>query len=92
MLTSRILRATQSSEARPFDFARNPYKAKRTWPPDFDKLSDKHQFRLERRYKRRSKLKWARPRLMVATKLTQWIGGISECSASARRWTTLLAD
>ena len=78
MIPSRILRAAQAAptEPKPFDFVRNPYKAKQTWPPDFEKLSDRHQFRLERRYKRRSKLKWARPRLMVATKLAQWIGGV----------------
>lgn len=50
----------------------NPFKAKRKWPPDFSKLSEKHQFRLERKYRRRSKLKFARPRWMKATKLVQW--------------------
>lgn len=59
-----------------FDVYTNPYKAKHSWPPDFSKLSDKHQFRLERRYKRRAKLKWARPGLMVATRLAQWGGGL----------------
>ncbi|KAG9513675.1 hypothetical protein KCU71_g16779, partial [Aureobasidium melanogenum] len=55
-----------------FDFARNPYKAKRTWPPDFTKLSQKHQFRLERRYRRRAKLKWARPTWTKFVKLSTW--------------------
>ncbi|CAD0092904.1 unnamed protein product, partial [Aureobasidium mustum] len=55
-----------------FDFARNPYKAKRTWPPDFAKLSQKHQFRLERRYRRRAKLKWARPTWTKFVKLSTW--------------------
>ncbi|KAH8811594.1 hypothetical protein F5884DRAFT_281581 [Xylogone sp. PMI_703] len=50
---------------------RNPYKAKRLWPPDFSKLSPKHQFRLERRYRRRTKLKWARPKWTKAVKITQ---------------------
>lgn len=49
----------------------NPYKAKRLWPPDFAKLPPKHQFRLERRYKRRAKLKFARPRWTKAVKLVQ---------------------
>jgi len=62
----------QSSEPPSFDFERNPYKAKRTWPPDFTKLSEKHQFRLERRYKRRAQLKWARPNWMIGTKLAQY--------------------
>lgn len=54
-----------------FDIATNPYKAKRVWPPDFEKLPPKYQFRLERRYRRRTKLKWARPRWTKAIKLAQ---------------------
>lgn len=50
----------------------NPYKAKRLWPPDFSKLPPKHQFRFERTYKRRSKLKWARPRWTKFVKLMQF--------------------
>ncbi|KAK4952236.1 hypothetical protein LTR66_013793 [Elasticomyces elasticus] len=50
----------------------NPYKAKRVWPPDFSKLSHKHQFRIERRYRRRAKLKWARPRWTKFVKLATW--------------------
>lgn len=57
---------------------KNPYKAQKEWPPDFSKLHPKHQFRLERRYRRRSKLKWARPRWTKAVKLTSW--GSSACS------------
>jgi hypothetical protein len=49
----------------------NPYKAKRLWPPDFSKLSEKHQFRLERKYKRRMKLKWARPGWNKGIKIAQ---------------------
>ncbi|MCJ1453574.1 hypothetical protein MMC28_003921 [Mycoblastus sanguinarius] len=51
---------------------KNPYKAQKTWPPDFSKLHPKHQFRLERIYRRRSKQKWARPRWTKAVKLTAW--------------------
>jgi len=68
--------AASPTEPIPYDFDANPYKAKQTWPPDFQKLSPKHQFRLERRYKRRAQLKWARPRWMVATKLVQWTAGV----------------
>ncbi|KAL5340495.1 hypothetical protein BJX70DRAFT_109599 [Aspergillus crustosus] len=53
----------------------SPYQPKRTWPPDLSKLSPKHQFRLERKYRRRAALKYARPKWMKATKLVQW-GGI----------------
>ncbi|KZF19841.1 hypothetical protein L228DRAFT_30331 [Xylona heveae TC161] len=50
----------------------SPYKAKKLWPPDFSKLSHKHQFRLEKRYKRRTKLKWARPRWNKGVKVVQF--------------------
>ncbi|OJJ59455.1 hypothetical protein ASPSYDRAFT_57045 [Aspergillus sydowii CBS 593.65] len=50
----------------------SPYKPKRQWPPDMSKLSPKHQFRLERKYRRRSALKYARPKWSKATKLVQW--------------------
>ncbi|CAK4032479.1 Hypothetical predicted protein [Lecanosticta acicola] len=56
----------------PFTAETNPYRCKRTWPPDFTHLSAKHQFRLERRYRRRSKLKWARPTWTKGVKLAQW--------------------
>ena len=56
--------------------ASNPYRAKKIWPPDFEKLSAKHQFRLERRYRRRAQLKWSRPGWTKAMKLAQW-GGIT---------------
>jgi hypothetical protein len=49
----------------------NPYRAKRLWPPDYSKLSPKKKFSLERRYRRRAKLKWARPGWTKAVKLTQ---------------------
>jgi hypothetical protein len=59
--TSRLLQTT----ARIF-------KARRPWPPDFSLLTQKEQFRLERKYRRRAKLKWARPRLQKAVKIAQW--------------------
>lgn len=48
------------------------YTAKRPWPPDFSLLSKQHQFRLEKRYRRRCKLKWARPQLQKVVMLAQW--------------------
>ena len=50
----------------------NPYKAQKQWPPDFTKLHPKHQFRFERKYRRRAKLKWARPRWVKGVKLAAW--------------------
>ncbi|KAI1652818.1 hypothetical protein F4813DRAFT_376607 [Daldinia decipiens] len=48
-----------------------PYKPKKIWPPDFSKLSQKEQFRFERRYKRRVKLATARPRWDKFVRLVQ---------------------
>lgn len=48
------------------------YKPKRQWPPDMSKLSSKHQFRLERKYRRRAALKYARPKFIKAVTLAQW--------------------
>lgn len=56
----------------------SPYKPKRQWPPDMSKLSHKHQLRLERKYRRRAALKYARPRWVKFTKLAQW--GIIICA------------
>lgn len=56
----------------PHPLESNPYRAQRPWPPDFAQLSSKHQFRLERRYRRRTKLKWARPGWNKGVKLAQW--------------------
>ncbi|KFY68278.1 hypothetical protein V496_01198 [Pseudogymnoascus sp. VKM F-4515 (FW-2607)] len=68
MFRSPILRALDKGPAY---IDTNLYTAKRLWPPDFSKLSPKHQFRLERRYRRRSKLKWARPKWTKAVKIAQ---------------------
>ena len=52
------------------------YTAKKPWPPDFSLLTKQHQFRLERRYRRRCQLKYARPRLQKIVTLTQWSSAI----------------
>ncbi|MCJ1253939.1 hypothetical protein MMC24_001753 [Lignoscripta atroalba] len=67
---------TTESNISPLNLQTNPYKAQRLWPPDFSKIDTKHQFRLERRYRRRAKLKWARPGWTKAVKLAQWGSGI----------------
>ncbi|OQD72908.1 hypothetical protein PENDEC_c018G01086 [Penicillium decumbens] len=48
------------------------YPPKRQWPPDMSKLSQKHQFRLERKYRRRAALKYARPNFVKGVQLAQW--------------------
>ena len=72
MLRTLVRRSAQPGAKIPFNIHNNPYKAKRTWPPDFTKLSPKHQFRIERKYRRRTALKWERPKLTKAVKLAQW--------------------
>ncbi|KAL1965039.1 hypothetical protein VTN77DRAFT_6099 [Rasamsonia byssochlamydoides] len=68
----------------------SPYKPKRQWPPDMSKLSPKHQFRLERKYRRRAALKYARPKWVKATKLVQWglIGFILIYAVLFMEWET----
>lgn len=61
------------------DHSRNTYKAQKVWPPDFTKLDPKHQFRFERRYRRRAKLKWARPQWTKAVKITSWGSCFGTC-------------
>ena len=55
-----------------FNVYNNPYRARKKWPPNFKILHPKHQFRYEKTYRRRMKLKYARPRWTKATKLVQW--------------------
>ncbi|CEO60288.1 hypothetical protein PMG11_04922 [Penicillium brasilianum] len=57
----------------PNDEYYSPYKPKRQWPPDMSKLSPKHQFRLERKYRRRAALKYARPKFIKTVTLAQWV-------------------
>ncbi|CAG8203944.1 unnamed protein product [Penicillium salamii] len=71
---SSPFRSSSKSEPSTFeDVYYSPHQPKRQWPPDMSKLSPKHQFRLERKYRRRAALKYARPKLMKATKIGQWV-------------------
>lgn len=75
LFASLFRRAPQIREHMPvfpYSIEQNPYSCKRIWPPDFEKLSPKHKFRLERRYRRRAKLKWARPQWTKFVKLSTW--------------------
>ena len=47
----------------------NPFKAKKEWPPDFSKLHPKHQFRFEKRYRRRAKLRYQNPKWVRGVKI-----------------------
>jgi hypothetical protein len=56
----------------PFDFERNRYPAHTRWPPVFADMTTREQFRLERKFRRRSKLKWARPVWNRNLQMVQW--------------------
>lgn len=57
----------------PFTAINNPYRARKKWPPDFTTLHPKHQFYYEKTYRRRLKLKYARPNWVKATKVFQYV-------------------
>jgi hypothetical protein len=56
----------------PFNAINNPYRARKSWPPDFTTLHPKHQFHFEKTYRRRAKLKYARPTWKKGTKIVQY--------------------
>lgn len=60
-----------ASGAGPVPGPYSRYRPKKVWPPDFSKLSQREQFRFEKRYKRRVKLATARPRWEKFVKLAQ---------------------
>ena len=55
-----------------FNIMSNPFRARKKWPPNFKNLHPKHQFHYEKTYRRRMKLKYARPTWTKATKIVQW--------------------
>ena len=69
----RLSSDKQSSSYPTDDDIYSAYKPKRQWPPDMSKLSPKHQFRLERKYRRRAALKYARPKFIKTVTLAQWV-------------------
>ncbi|KAL8826436.1 MAG: hypothetical protein Q9170_007404 [Blastenia crenularia] len=84
---TKVLRAAEVA-SRPRNPPFNPYKARKPWPPDFSKLDHKYQFRLERRYRRRTKLKWERPGWIRGVKLANWV----ICSYTAMAFSTYEFD
>ncbi|KAK8134246.1 hypothetical protein PG984_006258 [Apiospora sp. TS-2023a] len=66
------------------------FKPKKIWPPDFSKLSEKEQFRFERKYKRRVKLATMRPRWDKYVKLAQLfsVTGVAVYSILFMDWNT----
>jgi len=74
---SSPFRLSTDKHATPYEYPGDDpysqYPPKRQWPPDMSKLSPKHQFRLERKYRRRAALKYARPKFIKMVTLAQWI-------------------
>ncbi|CAO2650824.1 Nn.00g091210.m01.CDS01 [Neocucurbitaria sp. VM-36] len=68
---NRLLGRTQNT-LPPFDFARNRFRVKKKWPPNLRELTEKQQFRFERKFKRRHKLKAVRPQWNRWIKTVQW--------------------
>ncbi|KAL9618532.1 MAG: hypothetical protein Q9160_006788 [Pyrenula sp. 1 TL-2023] len=56
----------------PFTGANNPYTTRKSWPPDFSKLAERDRFHYEKTFRRRMKLKWARPVWTKSIKILQW--------------------
>jgi hypothetical protein len=61
----------QNPPPLPFRAHNNPYRARKKWPPDLETLDPKQQFYYEKTYRRRAKLKWARPKWNKGIKLIQ---------------------
>ncbi|KAJ4558663.1 hypothetical protein HRR81_000345 [Exophiala dermatitidis] len=64
-------RPTPTFKPAPIHVNNNPYRARKQWPPDFRTLDPKHQFHLEKTYRRRAALKWARPTWNKSIKILQ---------------------
>ncbi|RKF53367.1 hypothetical protein GcC1_221015 [Golovinomyces cichoracearum] len=69
MFISAVRRAAQNKASL---FLNNHFKSRTVWPPDFSKLDAKQKFRYERKFKRRSKLKWLRPGWVKGVKIAQF--------------------
>ena len=67
------------AEASQIIIRTNPYKAQKEWPPDFAKLHPRYQFRLERKYRRRAKLRYLRPGWVKAVKIAAPTSSIRWC-------------
>lgn len=68
----RRLFGRERSTLPPFDFARNRFHVRKKWPPNLRQLTEHQQFRFERKFKRRIRLKAIRPQWNKWVKITQW--------------------
>ncbi|KAJ8109336.1 hypothetical protein OPT61_g7531 [Boeremia exigua] len=68
---NRLLGRKQS-QLPPFDFSRNRFPAKKSWPPNLRSLTEKQQYSFERKFKRRTQLKALKPTWNKWVKIVQW--------------------
>ncbi|KAL5118248.1 hypothetical protein ACEQ8H_003920 [Pleosporales sp. CAS-2024a] len=68
----RRLFGRQKNTLPPFDFARNRYRTRKQWPPNLRDLTEKQQFRFERKFKRRIRFKSIRPQFNKWVGIVQW--------------------
>jgi hypothetical protein len=68
----RRMLGRERSTLPPFDFSRNRFRAKKVWPPNLRELTERQQFRFERKYKRRLRMKSIKPLWIKWTKIVQW--------------------
>ncbi|KAK9424567.1 hypothetical protein SUNI508_03443 [Seiridium unicorne] len=87
-LPPRLRNATRAPSALVYNNSR--YKPRKIWPPDFSKLSQKEQFRFEKKYKRRVRLATARPRWDKYVKMAQLfsVTGVLVYSVLFMDWNT----
>ncbi|KAH6656277.1 hypothetical protein BKA67DRAFT_654624 [Truncatella angustata] len=87
-LPPHLKNAPRTSLDRVYNNSR--YKPKKVWPPDFSKLSQKEQFRFEKKYKRRVVLATARPRWDKYVKMAQLfsVTGVAVYSILFMDWNT----
>jgi len=71
-LLQRLLGRSPRPQLPPFNFARNRFKVKKVWPPQLRELTEKQQFRFERKFKRRLRIKSIKPQWQKWTKIVQW--------------------
>jgi hypothetical protein len=71
-LFARLFGRYQKTKLPPFDFTRNRFQVKKAWPPQLLELTERQQFRFERKFKRRMRLKSIKPQWQKWTKIVQW--------------------
>lgn len=84
-LRLRILRLWRKGSEEDIKPYISPYKAKKSWPPDFSKMSEQQRFRLERRFRRRGKAVSLRPDWVNKVTLAQWVSCSGKSQYGMRR-------